>query len=247
MRVMSITPSRGTSPPVSRPRLPSAIVFDVDGTLYLQKPLRRAMALRLARYALRSPARGVRCARVLQSYRQAQEELRLVAGTAPGAQSAWAAARAGCSAEEVEALVGRWMEREPLELLPRFVRPGLRSFLVRARDAGIRLAVLSDYPVGAKLEALGVADLFELVLCAQDAEIGAFKPDPAGLRAAVRRLRTSSAESLYVGDRPEVDAVAAERADMPCALFTRRAPVGSRWTAVAGVAQLDELVFGAPT
>ena len=244
---MSIT-SLGDSPRSVTPRrAPVAIVFDVDGTLYLQKPLRRAMAVRLARYALRAPARGVRCVRVLQAYRRAQEELRLVAGTAPGGQSAWAAARAGCSAEEVDALVARWMEREPLELLPRFVRPGLGGFLVRAREAGIRLAVLSDYPVGAKLEALGLSHLFEVVLCAQDASVGAFKPDPAGLREAARRLRTSPAGCLYVGDRPEVDAVAAERADMPCAIFTRRAPTGAAWTGVPDVAQLDRLVFGSPT
>jgi beta-phosphoglucomutase-like phosphatase (HAD superfamily) len=204
------------------------------------------MAFRLAGYALRAPARGVRCARVLQAYRRAQEQLRHVAGTSPGDQTAWAAAHAGCSTGEVEALVGRWMEREPLELLPRFARPGLRSFLVRARDAGIQLAVLSDYPAGAKLEALGLADLFEVVLCAQDSAIGAFKPDPAGLREAVRCLRTSSAECLYVGDRPEVDAVAADRADMPCAIFARRAPPGALWTGVPDVARLDQLVFGSP-
>lgn len=227
-------------------RPPDAIVFDVDGTLYLQKPLRRAMALRLARYALSSPRQGVRCARVLQSYRRAQEELRLITGTAAGGQTARAAAHAGCSLEEVEAHVGRWMEREPLGLLPRFVRPGLREFLVRARSAKIQLAVLSDYPADAKLEALGMADLFDVVLCAQDDGIGIFKPDPAGLREVVRRLRMSPARCLYVGDRPEVDALAAARAQMPCAIFTRRAPADAAWTGVAEVEALNRLVFGLP-
>jgi putative hydrolase of the HAD superfamily len=72
-----------------------------------------------------------------------------------------------------------------------------------------------------KLGALGVLDLFELVLCAQDPEIGVFKPHPRGLQVAIERLGVSPLEALFVGDRPEVDAVAAAAVGVPCAIVSR--------------------------
>ena len=53
-----------------------AIIFDVDGTLYTQAPLRRAMALRLMRHALAHPVAGSEAVRALRAFRQAQEHLR---------------------------------------------------------------------------------------------------------------------------------------------------------------------------
>ena len=42
-----------------------AVIFDVDGTLYRQRPLRRAMAVRLVAGHLLHPIRGMRTARIL--------------------------------------------------------------------------------------------------------------------------------------------------------------------------------------
>ena len=69
--------------------------------------------------------------------------------------------------------------------------------------------MLSDYQAMPKLRALGIADLFDEVLSAQDPDIGVFKPDPRGLEVALQRLDVRPAEALYVGDRVEVDAIAA--------------------------------------
>src|SRR5262245_48602239 len=67
-----------------------AFVFDIDGTMYRQGPLRSAMLVRLLReYAVR-PVRGWQTVRVLRAYRQAQERLRAksVMGDISGAQVA---------------------------------------------------------------------------------------------------------------------------------------------------------------
>ena len=70
----------------------------------------------------------------------------------------------------------------------------------------------------AKLAALGIADHFDHVLCAQDADIGRFKPHPRGLEVALRRLELDAAEVVFVGDRSEVDAVCAAAANIRCVI-----------------------------
>jgi len=87
--------------------------------------------------------------------------------------------------------------------------------------------VLSDYPAHAKLDALGIARYFELVLSATDPDVAAFKPSPAGLMVACQRWKLDRGDVLYVGDRLDVDADAAAAAGTPCALITTR-PVPAR-------------------
>jgi FMN phosphatase YigB (HAD superfamily) len=201
--------------------LVKAVIFDVDGTLYQQGPLRRAMLVRLVRTHLFHPVRGWQTARVIGAYRRAQEQLRSVPGRADlaDAQLQLAAERSGVGYDEVTRCVEQWMVTAPLELLARFGQPGLEESLRALRTWGLKLAVLSDYPPGPKLEALGVAGLFDVVLWAQQPEIGVFKPHPRGLEVALERLGVTADEALYVGDRADVDAVAAAAARIPCAIL----------------------------
>ena len=121
------------------------------------------------------------------------------------AQLSLAANRTGFDRDRVAGDVNRWIEEAPLDLLKRYARPGLTGLLVSLRTRGIKLAVLSDYQAMPKLRALGIADLFDEVLSAQDPDIGVFKPDPRGLEVALQRLDVRPAEALYVGDRVEVE------------------------------------------
>jgi len=209
---------------------PAAIIFDIDGTMYRQGPLRRAMLVRLFTGHLTRPFTLPRTLRALQAYRQAQEHLRDTPdGDVAHAQLRWASERAHIDPQSLANDVDRWMEREPLPLLARYARPGLRELLVECRARGIKLAALSDYPAQAKLDALGVGDLFDAVLCAQDKDVDAFKPNPRGLLVAMTRLGSRPVNTLYVGDREEVDAVAARAAGMRCALISdtaARSPSG---------------------
>jgi FMN phosphatase YigB (HAD superfamily) len=53
-----------------------AILIDVDGTLYRQSVVRKAMIMRLLRYSAAAPVRGIRSLRIIAAYRRAQEVLR---------------------------------------------------------------------------------------------------------------------------------------------------------------------------
>jgi len=224
-----------------------AIVFDVDGTLYAQAGLRRAMFLQLVRAHLVRPWEGLSTFRVLAAYRRAQELLREgpIEGDLAGAQLQLACRRAGAPEALVKSLVARWMEQAPLPLLPRFMDPDLPVMLKAARERGVRLGVFSDYPAAEKLRALGLAEFFEVVLTAQDPSVNRFKPDPCGLREAFRRLRAEGAEALYVGDRAKVDAVAAEAAGVPCVIVNprRNSAAGTSFDEVTDYAELRTLLF----
>jgi FMN phosphatase YigB (HAD superfamily) len=228
-------------------RVWKAVVFDIDGTLYRQAPLRRAMFVRLlSAYAMR-PVLGWRTITALRAYRGAQEQLRgNVRGDVAGAQLRFASERARMDPGFVSACVERWMEREPLTILPRYIQPGLVEFLENCRARGVRLAALSDYPGDAKLRALGIARLFDAAFCAQAPEIGAFKPNPRGLLFAIERLSASPDEVLYVGDRADVDATAAHAAGVACVILARnpaKPTASSTYSEMPSYADLHQALF----
>jgi len=235
-------------PLTSRPL--KAIVFDLDGTLYYQDALRRAMLVRLVRAHALRPWLGVRTARALSAYRAAQESLRVcapapVVGDLAEEQLRRASERAYVTPEFVATCVERWMEREPLDLVARHMYQGARDFLLGCRARGLRLGLLSDYPAHAKLAALQLEEIFDVVLTAQSPDVGVFKPDPRGLRLVLQRLDALPAESLYVGDRVDVDAQVAAALGMGCCILGDRnlAATTKACQMVGSYAELRSLVL----
>lgn len=232
---MSVAASSSTDHRSARAAVapPRALILDVDGTLYAQPPVRLAMAWRLARATARSPREGVRSWRVLSAYRSAQEALRGQASHSAGDdQLRVAATRCGVDATDVRACVERWMHVEPGDLLLRHRRPGLVELLRAARDAGVAIGVFSDYPAERKLAAMGLDGLIDVVRSAHDPAIGRFKPAPDGLLAVARALGVAPAECVYVGDRFEVDGVAAQAAGMPAFIVGASSAAASRHAAL---------------
>ncbi len=226
-----------------------AVIVDVDGTLYHQGRVRRAMLWRLVCAHLGAPRAGVVTLRALQAYRVAQEALRDeredVADLA-AAQIRLACRQSGVAEDHVAACVARWIESEPLVFVARCRREGVADFLRVAKDRGLRLGVFSDYPPAAKLAALGLAGLFDVALCAQDPDVRRFKPHPRGLEVTARQLGVDPEQTVYIGDRPDTDAVAARAAGMACAIIGARRPRrGEAWLAVAGYPALSEAILTA--
>lgn len=221
-------------------------MFDVDGTLYRQGPVRRAMFARLITSHAFHPLTGWRTLRALSAYRHAQEALRTEACcNVADAQIARTCDRTGLNRAEVVDVVERWMQQEPLSLLPQCRHEGLVEFLEACRRQGLKLAVLSDYPAAEKLRALGIADHFDVVLCAQSPEIGVFKPHPRGIQVALHRLGMRPEDCLYVGDRADVDGAAADAAGVQSVIVTS-APsrAADRYSVVSGYPELQAQLFG---
>jgi len=136
------------------------------------------------------------------------------------------------------------MEQEPLELLPRSAHRGLFEFLQAAKSRELRLGVFSDYPATAKLEAMGIAHFFDVVVSAQDSEIQRFKPAPRGLEVTLRRLGVKKHQALYVGDRPDIDAAAASRAGIACVIIGQRRSVAGEfgWIGISSYRELYDAI-----
>ncbi|MCB0217564.1 MAG: HAD family hydrolase [Chloroflexi bacterium] len=210
-----------------RPGAPRALLFDLDGTLYRQDPLRLRMLLALARLPVetRSPKASLRVWRAIQTFRSTRETLRTLGDGASDLerrQYRLPAEQLGMPPDALEAIVHEWIDRRPLPQLRRVMRPELPALLEALAARGIPAGVFSDYPAVAKLAAMGLAGRFDPVLAATDAAIHAFKPHPAGLLHAAALWDLPPAAILYVGDRPEVDAAAAAAAGMPCAIVGDR-------------------------
>jgi phosphoglycolate phosphatase len=186
------------------------------------------MAARLLAHVLSHPLAGLKTLRFIGAYRRAQEALRQ-ANRSGGADDQLAEACRQTAAEpQWGAMVVReWMEEKPLDLVGRHMRSDLPAFLESAGRRGVRLAVFSDYPAAAKLSAMGIQHFFQAVCCAQDRDIGTFKPDPRGLRFTLAALGVPAASALYIGDRYEVDAAAASAAGMRAAIISDSPPPAS--------------------
>jgi HAD superfamily hydrolase (TIGR01509 family) len=211
-----------------------AVLFDLDGTLYRQKPLRALMAAELLTLPLAGPRKAARRLTALRAYRHAQEALRSTTSAGLAAEQINVAATAsGLPVEEVDALVTEWMLQRPLKYLQFCRAPGLIPVLDALAAKGLRLGVFSDYPALAKIEALGLGRRFSPVLCSTDAEIAAFKPHPRGFLRACELWGLSPSDVLFVGDRPEVDAAGAAAAGMRCVIVGRsEAPAGANYAVV---------------
>jgi len=81
---------------------------------------------------------------------------------------------------------------------------GARDALLRVRAAGLRAGLVTSgdrVRVSRELADLGMAELFEVLVCAEDTVRR--KPDPEPLLLALQRMRLAPAEAVYVGDSPE--------------------------------------------
>jgi HAD superfamily hydrolase (TIGR01549 family) len=116
---------------------------------------------------------------------------------------------------EVSDLVEDWMQRRPSRWLGLLRRRGLVEEIRAHRARGGRTAIVSDYPARRKLSALGVADLFDVVVASGEPDgPEQLKPDPAGYLLAAERLAVEPARCLVIGDRDDADGAAARAAGM---------------------------------
>lgn len=87
--------------------------------------------------------------------------------------------------------------------------PYARPLIMALTDRGIPVAVLSDLPVDAKLDALGLADLpWTATLDATDC--GALKPHPRPFERVAKALGVELKDLVHVGDRHDTDVTGAQ-------------------------------------
>ncbi|TCC37148.1 HAD family hydrolase [Kribbella sindirgiensis] len=105
--------------------------------------------------------------------------------------------------------------------------PDARPALEVARSNGWRIGVLTNGSTkqqNAKLRAIGLADLIDVVCTSE--ELGVSKPDPRAYRRVCEALGVEPSETMMVGDNLELDVVAARAAGLTAQHLDRAAGQG---------------------
>jgi HAD superfamily hydrolase (TIGR01549 family) len=121
--------------------------------------------------------------------------------------------------------------------------PDARAALVRARQAGARVVVVSNWDVSLAdvLERVGLAPLVDAVVTS--AAVGAAKPAPAIFAHALGLAGVPAQRALHVGDSLDEDVRGAASCGIPAVLLRRDgstgAPAPDGVTTITGLAELD--------
>ena len=193
-----------------------AVAFDVDGTLYPNGLMYLAsIPFFFSRIRLILHFRKIR--RTLRQIRPIEDFYEL--------QSHMLAEALGVdpfrAAEIIDRRIYRDWERV-LSAVPRF--RGIRSVIESLREAGVKVGVLSDFPLGNKLGRLGLEGLWDVRVAAED--VGYLKPNPEPFRELLARLGEAAEDTLYVGNNYAYDVEGARAVGMRTAYLSPLASSG---------------------
>lgn len=109
---------------------------------------------------------------------------------------------------------------------PWLVYPDVAENLQRWKQRGLKLAVVSNFDqrLLALLEALELSPLLDAVVVSS--VVGAAKPSPLPLQAALQQLGLKANQVWHIGDSPE-DQASAAAAGISCLLIKRKKPNGT--------------------
>ena len=200
----------------------AAIAFDLDGTLYPAYRLNMRLVPLLLKDQRLLRAQGEARARLRKSDKDPGRSTGIAAGTDfYEIQASIMGEILNESAEAVRKRTELQIYRgwEPIfrkiKLFPH-VRETLDAFCKQ----GIKMGLLSDFPPEKKLENLGLAGYWDVVVCSE--LTGHLKPDSAPFLELARQMGKPPQEILYVGNSVSYDAEGAKKAGMKAALIRPR-------------------------
>jgi len=196
-------------------RVLRAVAFDLDGTLYPNYRL----YWRLFPFLLRHPRFFAAFTTVRRPLHDPGREL-TEGMSFYEEQASLMAAILGRKAEEIKEKTQRLIYQGWDELFSGIQPfPFVRETLTAFRQAGLRLAILSDFPPERKIVLLGLDGFFEAAFSTE--ETGRLKPSIVPFQALAGSLKLEPQEILYVGNSPKYDAAGARLAGMKTALIKR--------------------------
>lgn len=224
----------------------SLYIFDLDGTLYDQPLMRKKMAIRLLTYYMAHPFR-IKELLLLQKFRSVKDdEVDGILDSSEGLSQRECytlsvdddngkrigideidlrickkvADKCGVDYKQVVNVVEYWIYKNPLDILYEVRDVKLLEYIAELRKLGKKVAILSDYPVKDKLEALG--QQVDAFYCASDEGIGELKPSSKGILKVINDFSVGATDAVMVGDRMEKDGQAAIGANVDYLILERK-------------------------
>jgi len=184
-----------------------AVAFDIDGTLYpniLMYVYSIPFFLAYPRFVFHfgKVRRKVRKIRPIENLRSAQALL--------------LSKEMGISEEKASDLIARRIYRQWEACFHGMILyPGIKRLLSELKNRGLKLAVLSDFPIGKKLHYFRLAGYFDHALSSESS--GYLKPNPEPFQALAAALGFSPGEILFVGNSWRYDIAGASEIGMKTA------------------------------
>ncbi|MDC7234361.1 MAG: HAD family hydrolase [Spirochaetales bacterium] len=181
-----------------------AVAFDIDGTLY---PNRRMMfhsiPFLLTHFNL------------VKEFNEARKDLRKLEKISDfrTAQAEVLASRLNMTPREASELAERVFYRKWEKIFKR-VRPflGLQKAIEELKSKGLKLGVMSDFPVGNKLNYFSLDGHWDVTMSSE--ETGYLKPHVKPFEVLAERLGCRPQEVIYVGNSYKYDVQGASAAGM---------------------------------
>jgi putative hydrolase of the HAD superfamily len=213
---------------------PRAAAFDIDGTLYANAPMYLLSALH-----------AVPRLRFLKAFARVRKRIREIypIDDFEELQVRLLADAMGIGLDKAEERIRRWFDRE-LDSIYRHLQPfaHVRSCIEELRAAGLKTAVLSDFPIGRKLEYLGLEGLWDCRLASQ--ESGYLKPRIEPFLMLSECLGERPEHIVYIGNSYEYDIVGASNAGMRTAHLVKRPVNGKADISFANYRDLSATILG---
>ncbi|MFT3903263.1 MAG: HAD family hydrolase [Niabella sp.] len=186
------------------------VIFDLDGTLYDQKKLRKKMAREILCFLLRYPWRFREIFIVGRFRKERESRAGYSCPDLDRVQYEWVATGMSISFERVKSVVDKWIFSAPLKYLSSCTFPGVRDFIEKLRERGVQTAIYSDYEVDSKMKAIGLS--LDYHVASTDPRVNSFKPRPNAVIHICRQAGVPLQNVLFIGDRYIRDGKCAENA-----------------------------------
>ena len=188
-------------------------IFDLDGTLYDQKKLRRRIVqilmLRFFSFSIRPID-----LKIISSFRKQRENHKGYSSFAiEKEQYQWCADELKIPVQKVEVCILKYMYKLPLKFILSARYPNIEKVFNAIKELNFSIAIYSDYPVQEKLDALHLeADvLFNSI----DNDPHQLKPSGKAVDFICSKMNISRDEALLIGDREDTDGESARLAGVP--------------------------------
>lgn len=201
-----------------------AVCFDIDGTLY-HPSIMNAYMVKIAR---RHPVIASRYAKMRKMFRIMQPDFTNDLSFREKEALAFSKVCRGKSKEQcLKELKEVYypMLQEVYRNLP-YQKETVET-LNKIKSFGVKIGVLSDWPLFEKLKNIGVKDLVDFAISAEDA--GYLKPDSRPFEGMMSGLDVKPSDVLFVGDSYSKDILGAKSLGMGTVLVNCRKPDKSKY------------------
>ncbi len=195
-----------------------AVLFDVDGTLYPNYKMYIISVL----FFFRHP-------HIARCFQRMRKEVRKIdhIENFQHQQAVIMAADLGVSIDEAARVLEKYIYGQFVDMFS-WIKPFrvVKSVLEDFRSSGLKLGVISDFPVKKKLSFLELDEYWDIVMSAD--EMGTLKPKKDAFQKASEKLNIPTDRIIYVGNHYLYDIMGAGSAGMMTAHFSRKKRSGSK-------------------